>query len=155
MRINLARVAMGGLVAGVVLTALNAIKGGAIPAFNAEWAQAMGRLGIEMRGASSGPGTLAFFTATSLVYGLAGVWLYAAIRPRFEDGPRTRILAGAILWLVGYLLPMAGYAGMGLFSARLVALSGGLSLVEMIMAVAAGSWLYRETATRSLASGHG
>ncbi|MEV4456981.1 hypothetical protein [Microbispora sp. NPDC049633] len=57
-------------------------------------------------------------------------------------------------WLVGYLLPMAGYAGMGLFSVQLVALSGGLSLVEMIVAVAVGSWLYREAATRPLASGH-
>ena len=35
-----------------------------------------------------------------ILVGIATVWLYAAIRPRYGPGPRTAAIAGFVMWLV-------------------------------------------------------
>jgi hypothetical protein len=42
----------------------------------------------------------------TFVLGILAVWTYAAIRPRFNAGPKTALCAGLAVWAMSYL-----YAG--------------------------------------------
>ena len=58
---------------------------------------------IEMRDApprSLGEGHMLLGLAMYVLVGIATVWLYAAIRPRYGPGPRTAAIAGFVMWLV-------------------------------------------------------
>lgn len=138
------RIAAGGTVAGAVIAATNALKEAWIPAFAEQWNATLTRLGLEASTSPTGPVTLLLFAGTSLAYGLAMVWVYAAMVPRFGASPGTGVAAGALVWLVGYLLPMAGYAGLGIFSGALLMFSSGLAAVQFLLAALAGTSIYRD-----------
>ncbi|MBE0447579.1 MAG: hypothetical protein IBX64_05705 [Actinobacteria bacterium] len=112
-RINWSRVILGGLLGGIVFSITNILKGVAVPAFGEEWAAAMALLGIDMQRLMQSQAMLAWFMVDSILFILVAVWLYAAIRPRFGAGMRTAVYAGVAVWLIGYLLPMIGYASLG------------------------------------------
>ena len=93
------------------------------------------------------PGTnTAILIAMTFLLGVGGVWLYAAIRPRYGAGPRTAVLAGIMVGLLAHLWSGAylgaGYAGIIPF--RLAWLPVGWGFVEAIVAVMAGAFLYKE-----------
>jgi hypothetical protein len=39
------------------------------------------------------------FVLWGFLVGIFAVWLYAAIRPRYGDGPKTALCAGAVVWV--------------------------------------------------------
>jgi hypothetical protein len=82
------------------------------------------------------------FALEALGMGIAAVWLYAALRPRFGPGPRTAVLSGLGYWVIGYALPAVGIGQTGLFPVRLLAITHLGGLVEIIAASMAGAWLY-------------
>jgi hypothetical protein len=139
-RINLARVVLGGLLAGLVInigeSAFNAWL------FAADMEAAMARLNLP----PVGGGAIAMFLVMGFALGIATVWLYAAIRPRFGAGVNTALCAGATVWFFAYVYPSIGFAVMGLFSARLIAIGLLWGLGEVLIASVAGAWLYREGA---------
>lgn len=49
------------------------------------------------------------------VEGIVAVWLYAVIRPRYGPGPKTALLAGFTVWLVGWLIPTLSAIPLNLF----------------------------------------
>ena len=137
-RINMGKVILGGLIAGVVINigefALNmAILGGA-------WEEAMKALNRPPIGNESA----GFFVLLCFGLGILGVWTYAAIRPRFGAGPTTAICAGLLVWALAILYPSAGMIPMGLFPAKLILYAIVWDLVEIPLAVIAGAWVYRE-----------
>ena len=87
-RINVGRVLLGGLLAGLVIniseTILNVVVAG----------QAMedgtGARNLPPVGGSAIGG----FVVITFLVGIVTVWLYAAIRPRFGPGPGTAVIAG-------------------------------------------------------------
>ncbi len=59
-------VAVGGVLAGLTLSALNAVKSVAVPIFATEWNTTLARLGIDMTQANGNPVMLAFFAGSSV-----------------------------------------------------------------------------------------
>ena len=136
-RINYGRVLGGGLLAGLVLNIgeylLNLILG-------EEWAQAAASLGVAEPGASE----IARYVVLTFLIGIALVWLYAAIRPRFGPGPGTAFKAALAVWFLGWLMPAGFFETMGIFPSKLFYVSIVWGLIEVPVASLAGAWLYQE-----------
>lgn len=137
--INYARVLLGGLAAGVVVAAGEALLNGVF--LKDDWAAAMSSLGkspemtiVQMAG----------YNLWALLFGLSAVWFYAAIRPRFGAGPSTAVCAGLAIWFVGYALSTAAALISETLPAKLLLVAVAWGLVEVLLATLAGCWLYRE-----------
>src|SRR5438128_11469066 len=96
-RINVGRVVLGGLVAGLVLNIGNLL-------LNRVWVRDdlkadLARLNL------SEPGNDFIVKAVvlTLILGIGIVYLYAAIRPRFGAGVKTAICAGLMAWFFVFL----------------------------------------------------
>jgi hypothetical protein len=76
----------------------------------------------------------------------SAVWLYAAIRPRYDAGPKTAIRAGVFTWAVGVFLANLSNYPLGLFPTRLLVVSSIVALIEIVVATLVGAWVYKEEA---------
>src|SRR4051812_21420396 len=86
MAMNIKKVVIGGLVAGVVLNVVDFISNYALAArMNAEADAFKPGLSAQMSTSSS----MVSYIIMDFAMGIALVWTYAAIRPRFGPGPRT------------------------------------------------------------------
>ena len=137
-RINTGRVILGGLVAGLVINIGEIILN--IPIIGAESDAAMQALGVDPVGGSD----IAVFVVMGFLLGLLAVWLYAAMRPRFGPGPKTAVIAGLVVFVLGVVFPSIGYGMLGLFPARLLVIANVWDLFEIPIASVAGAWLYKE-----------
>ena len=137
--INIGRVIICGIVAGIVGNILGFLADGVI--FASQWAAGMKALG---RGEFTLSQNLTF-SFIGLVQGIFVVWLYAAMRPRFGAGPKTAVYAGLAAWAIGALLPNASLMGVsGLFPANLTVMTTAAAIVETVVAALAGGALYKE-----------
>ena len=139
---NMARVVLGGILAGLVLNILGFIVDGVLLA--PRWNAAMSALG---RSGEITVNQIVGFNILGFCYGVAVVWLYAAIRPRYGAGPKTAVTAGLALWVVGVLLPNVGFMSVnGLFPANLTMMTTLGGIVECVAAALAGAAVYKESA---------
>ena len=139
--INIGRLFLGGIIAGIVGNILGFVVDGLILA--PQWSASLKALG---RSELNGSQILAF-NIIGLVYGLLMMWLYAAIRPRYGPGPKTAVYAGLAAWAVGTLLPNVSLMGVaGLFPSNLTATTTAAAIVESVVAALAGAALYKESA---------
>jgi hypothetical protein len=137
---NIARVILGGIVAGIVLDILGYIADGILLA--PQWTAGMTALGKGGFSTSQMVGNLILGLAT----GIFAIWLYAAMRPRYGAGPKTAISAGLALWVATVLLPNFGFMGVaGLFSPSLTVMTTAAGIVECVVAALAGAALYKES----------
>lgn len=136
--INLTRVVLGGLLAGVILNIGEFVANEFF--LGDRWAEAMEALNLQP---PSG-GAVALYVIWALVVGIAIVWIYAAIRPRFGPGPRTAIIAGLAVWFLVWFMGFGSTLINDLFPGSLVLISVLWGLVETSAAALAGGWLYRE-----------
>lgn len=137
---SMARVILGGVVAGLVLNICGYLVDGVMLA--PQWAAAMTALG---KNGEITINQIVGFNILGFCYGIALVWLYAAIRPRYGAGPKTAVSAGLALWVAGVLLPNVGFMGVnGLFPANLTILTTAAGAVECILAALAGAAVYKE-----------
>ncbi|MGH7569826.1 MAG: hypothetical protein ACREL9_12820 [Gemmatimonadales bacterium] len=137
-KINLQRVVLGGLLAGVVLNVVDFLVYGVV--LEDDLAAAMQALG-------KGPvdSLIPLFVVLDFLYGIALVYLYAAIRPRFGPGPRTAVYAGLIMWVLIALLHAIGEAPMGLMPQRMFVIGTLVALVLFPVAAVVGAKIYTET----------
>lgn len=138
-KINAGRVLLGGIVAGIIITVVEWLVNGVV--LLQDWMDAMRALG---KPGETSAGARVIYVLWALLVGLATVWLYAAIRPRFGAGPRTAVIAGLGMWIFAYLSVVIGVAAMGLFPGRLLAITTVAGAVGLVLAALAGAWLYRE-----------
>jgi hypothetical protein len=135
--INLARVLLGGIVAGVVANVCGYLFR---LAFAEEMTASLTRLGLtEPAGA-----TVAILMALGLVYGIVTVWFYAAVRPRFGAGVKTAVIVAVALWVIVSLLMTIQFSLIGLIEGNLTVIGPVADLVSMILATVAGAWVYKE-----------
>lgn len=139
-KINWGRVFLGGLLAGVVINAGEMVCGEFL--LKAKWDAAMAAIGVTM---PTGARAMTIWVLYGFVVGIAGVFLYAAIRPRFGAGVKTAVTAGVFAWVMCYALWCVSLVNMGLFPASLMVPVAALGLVELLVAVVAGAWLYQES----------
>ncbi len=137
-KINMGRVILGGLVAGLIMNIGEYVLNE--PILGAQWADAMESLNRQPVGGSA----IAVFVVATFILGIAMVWIYAAIRPRMGAGVSTAICAGLLVWFLVYLYPAAFYVVMGLFPNNLVLLAVVCGFFELPIAAVAGAWLYQE-----------
>ena len=98
-KINMMKVLAGGLIAGVVLNAIDYVVFNM--ALKDQMAAAMTALG---KSAAPTTSQILWYVFLDFVAGVFLVWLYAAVRPRFGAGPATAAKAGLAAWFVGNLL---------------------------------------------------
>src|SRR5262249_47722830 len=86
--------------------------------------------------------TIAVWVILGFVMGIASVWLYAAIRPRYGAGAATAARAGVTVWFFGSLICTVVFVNMGLFPFRVLPVVW--ELAQAVIATVVGAWLYRE-----------
>lgn len=137
-KINMARVFLGGLLAGAVFMVL-ALAGSLIVG-----GEQLRTAVQAVRPLPTGSEALLYLIPVVFLFGIVAVWLYAAIRPRFGPGPKTAAIAGFAFWLMGGPHQTYVLGWLGQFPTGLVVTTMGLTLVEVIAATVAGAWPYKE-----------
>jgi len=140
--INMSRVVAGGIAAGVILFVLDGLVNGVLLAD--QWRQAMTAMG---KAPAFGASQLTGFGLLDIGLGLAIVWLYAAMRPRFGAGPRTALRAGAAVWVVGFLLTNVGFIVADVLPASLLGAGILAGIIQVTAAALGGAALYKEEPT--------
>jgi hypothetical protein len=138
-KINIGRVIAGGLLAGIIINAFEYVLNGIVMA--PEWTSIMKSLNRPDFSNQS----IIWFNVIGFVTGIAAVWTYAAIRPRFGAGPRTAVIAALLTWLTAYALADAAPVAAGMFPLHPIVLMLAVQIVEIIVATMAGAWLYKES----------
>jgi hypothetical protein len=137
-KINWRGVVVGGLVAGLVLNVVDYVLWGVLLADDMTAAmQALGKPAVD-------GSAIAWFVVMDFVYGLALVWAYAAMRPRFGAGARTAMYAGLFVWVLIGLLNAVGESQMGLMPARMMVIGTVVALVLLPVASVVGARFYTE-----------
>jgi hypothetical protein len=138
-KINMGRVILGGIVAGIVYDILDYPVNGIwlAPRWNNDLA-ALGHAAINGH-------QIVSFNIVNIIGGIAFLWLYAAIRPRYGAGPRTAIHAAVWFWIICAVIPNMAFMWIPhLFSHHLMVYTTAAALVETIIAGLAGAALYKE-----------
>ena len=141
MPINTKKVLIGGIVAGVVMNAIDFVAN-------------MFILGERMKAATDAfkPGLADQMMQSSaivtnivmdFVLGIALVWTYAAIRPRFGPGIRTATYAAVLFWILASVF-LSGYMHMGMMSSGLWWTFAFIGLVNFFVSAWVGAKLYSE-----------
>lgn len=138
-KINIGRLLLAGIVAGIVSDALGYLVDGVL--LEPRWTDGMLALGRS----EFSPSQWIWFNVLGLVGGLVLMWIYVAIRPRFGGGVGTAIMAGVAVWVVGSLIPNLSFMWFGgLFSKHLTAFTTAGALGEIVIGAVAGAALYKE-----------
>ncbi len=140
-RINASRVALGGIVAGLIFLVGDGVVTGAV--LKPQWSDALKVVGISAADAFHNPG---YFASYDLLKGLFAIWTYSAIRPRFGAGPKTATIAALTVWALVLPIPMIGLLPMRFLSGQFVIAWSILALVPIVVGTLVGGWLYRESA---------
>lgn len=141
MSINLGRVVLGGLAAGVVMNFVDFLGNGLW--LGASWeAEA---LAINPDAASLVTQSMVGWIVTDLLFGLSIVWIYAAIRPRFGPGAGTALMAAFEVWAISHIA-YASLVFLGFHSLNLFIMSSIVGLVAACAGGLVGGYLYKEDA---------
>lgn len=137
-QINIKRMILGGLLAGLALNIGESIVHGLI--LGEQWVAASKALNLGPISATVIAGTVVI----NFVVGFATVWLYTAIRPRYGAGPKTAIYGALAVWILVYLAPTISFILVGLYPAKLLLIALFWGFFELPIISIAGAWYYRE-----------
>lgn len=139
--INLGRVFIGGIVAGLIIICGEFVLNGVI--LTEQWAALYQQhLVVPPNSARLAGGAI-----LTLSYGIVLVWIYAAIRPRFGAGPKTAVVAALTFWIIAYVLFLMSVWANGFVTLPIALTSIGWGLIEAPIAALAGASIYREVLT--------
>jgi len=138
-KINVSRLILGGIVAGVVADLLDYLVDGLW--LTKMWSRQLSTWGMPPFSTRQ----IAWFEFFGIIIGLGAIWVYAAIRPRFGPGVKTAIYAGVAVWVLSTLVP--NFALMWVphfFSGHLTGYTSLGGLVEIVIGTIAGAAVYKE-----------
>ena len=141
-KINWVRVLLGGVLAGLIINLFEFVANGVLLA--RDWEAMMKALG---RTNFPNPNAVVIFLIWGFLSGIAVIWLYAAVRPRFGPGVKTAVLTGFAFWFLTIVLRTIDDAGVGypfLYPSRLLTLLMVVCLVQFVAASVAGASIYKE-----------
>jgi len=148
-KINMMKVLVGGLIAGVVLNIIDGALFGYL--LKDQMAAAMASLNRPAMTNAQIP----WFVFLDFVAGVFLVWLYAAVRPRFGAGPATAAKAGLAGWFLAGLLPTLFMWPMQLMPQNLTIITLVVGLIEWPVATVIGAKFYTEGAGAGVGMGAG
>ena len=131
-------IVIGGLVAGAVLTVIDIAMFGAI--LKAPMEEAMKMLPKPRIVDWQVP----WYISLDVVAGIALVWLYAALRPRFGAGFGTAAKAGVVGWFFASLWTTLVQWPMNLMPLSLTVTIVGVALVQWMLAAVLGAKFYTD-----------
>lgn len=137
-KINLGRVILGGLLAGLVINVFEAVLNLFVIA---------GPMDESLRARNLPPmnnTSIGMWIFLSFLLGIVLVWLYAAIRPRYGAGVGAAIMAGLAVFFLAYAYMTTGLAVMGFFPRNVMIITLAWGLVEILAASVVGAWAYKE-----------
>jgi hypothetical protein len=137
-KINVGRVLLGGLVAGLVLNIGEFLLNEVV--LGSEMKADFARLGLPEPGGDF----IAKAVAATFVLGAVIVFLYAAIKPQFGAGVKTAIWAGLFAWFFVYVYVGVIQGSMRLVSTKLILIGMVWGLLEYTIGAVAGASLYKE-----------
>src|SRR5262245_48562139 len=144
-RINWSRVLIGGLVAGLIINISGITLAHAV--FGEEYVHSLTAKMVKRPQWQ----VMAQHLGMRFWFGIVGVFLYAAIRPRFGPGPKTAIIAGlTLLFSVGFVMTNSLYS-LGVLYGSNLAIGVVWTTCEFIVAMLVGAWIYRERASDEFA----
>jgi hypothetical protein len=136
--INMRRVVLGGLAAGLLINISEFVLNAIVLADDMTAAMAaLNRPPVD-------GSMIMWFVVLAFGIGLMTVWVYAAVRPRFGPGVRTAICASLLIWGLAFLYPNLFIVIMGLFPTKLMMIATVWGLAELLVAGVAGAWIYTE-----------
>jgi hypothetical protein len=136
-KINVARVILGGLAAGLVINVGEMVLN--LFVLSSEMTEMLNAHNLQVGGAA-----IAGFVALCFGLGIVTMWIYAAMRPRYGGGPGTAIAAAIGVWLLAFVYPQAGNVLIRLYGVNMLAVGVLWGLGEVVLGAVAGAWLYRE-----------
>ena len=136
--INVGRVVAGGLLCGLVINISETILNVLVVAGDMEAALKARNLPVV------GMSPIVGFIVLAFLFGIATVWLYAAVRPRLGPGVKTAVITGVVVWLLAYVYSGLGMMFIGFFPTGLTIFTLVWGLVEVVVGAVAGAWAYRE-----------
>ena len=140
MNINVGRVLLGGLVAGVVGNALDFVNNTYLLA--SDMAINAQRLNLDPALMAS-TGVAVSWIVADFLFGFLLVFAYAAMRPRFGPGPKTAIVSSVTLYLAVTVV-LYGFMRTGFFTELLFLKASLYALVISIISGLAGAAVYKE-----------
>jgi hypothetical protein len=141
-KINLSRVILGGLVAGLIINVVEGVMNGVV--LVDQWSAQMASLN---RSAAGSVKQIIVLNLWGFTAGILLVWLYAAIRPRLGAGPKTALCAGFFTWFTICGMGTAVPVILHVYRLHLALIGVGYELVEMLLAALAGAYFYKENAS--------
>jgi hypothetical protein len=139
-KINVGRVLLGGLLAGLVINIGEFVLNGI---FLAEpMKEEFLRLDLPVEPSGK---TIAIWVVLTFILGIAIVYLYAMIRPRSGPGLKSALWAALIAWFFVFFYVGLSYHAMGLWSIGLTLIGMVWGLFEYTIGALAGAWVYRES----------
>jgi hypothetical protein len=141
MAINTKKVLIGGIAAGAVMNVIDYVTNVYILAARMKAESDAFKPGMSdqmMQGTK-----VASYIIMDFVLGLALVWTYAAIRPRFGPGMRTATHAALLFWILS-LIFTAGFMQMGIMSSGLWWTFAFIALVNFLVSASVGARVYSE-----------
>ena len=141
MAINTKKVLIGGIAAGIVMNVIDYVVNVFIlgARMKAESDAFKPGLADQMMGGTA----VVNYIVMDFILGIALVWTYAAIRPRFGPGMKTATYAAVLFWILA-LVFLWGYTLMGMMSVGLWWTFAFLGLVNFLASAWAGAWVYSE-----------
>jgi hypothetical protein len=140
-KINISRVLIGGILAGVVVSVVTGVANTFFLKNDfLNWAADMeGHLHPPTQGVQA-----SLWVVMALLDGLVSVWIYAGLRTSLGAGARTALLSGFLVWIVGRFCVALDMIGLGVFPLRLLVGQSILGLLAILPGSVIGAWLYRE-----------
>jgi hypothetical protein len=140
-KINWGRVFLGGLLAGLIINVGEFLFHAVI--FKEQVAEMVRSVGKDPATVMAG-NAIVIWNLLGFLAGIAVIWLYAAIRPRFGAGAKTAAIAAVGFWFIYRLLGAIAEMNMGMSTQSMILTGLVWGLVEMIIATVAGAWVYKE-----------
>ena len=138
---NRQKIVVAGLVAGLVLNVLDFVTYSYI--VGAQLASAMDAVNPSLSAAMSTSRAMVTGIVLDFLMGIALVWLYAAMRPRYGAGPRNALMSAFFVWLIS-AFAYSMFHTMGMMTMHLWLLMACISFVSLSLAALAGGKLYNE-----------
>lgn len=137
-RVNAGRVVLGGVLAGLIINLSEFVLNTyVLGADMAAAMKSMNRPPIDNQ-------MIVWFVIAAFGLGIATVWLYSAIRPRFGPGVKTAVIGAAAVYVLAYAYPSLFSFLLNIASTRVTIIALCWGAPEIVIASIAGAWLYTE-----------